>query len=701
MASFFFELLTEEIPARMQPGARENLKALLSQEFAEQRFAFSEIYTFTTPRRIGAHVTGLPQEQVAYKEEIRGPRVGAPEAAVAGFLKSQNLESLDQCTQKETPKGLFWVYEREAKARPTKDVLGEILTHIIQTFPWPKSMRWGTETTLWIRPLRGILALFEGEVVPCEINVDSYKIISGSTTVGHRFLSPQTFEVSSYEDYKEKLKAHYVLVEPEERKVALLQKVKEIIKGKNLSLVEDPGLLEEVTGLVEWPVPYSGSIPSEFMALPREVLTTSMRVHQRYFSLETAAGEMAPSFLFIANQEGSDQGATIIRGNEKVLRARLTDALFFWEQDKKQSLEAFIELLKNRAFYKGLGTLYDKAKRLENLCSGGFGKILLERMSASLDLLEKGSQAGLLAKADLTTQMVGEFPELQGIMGSYYAQYQGCAPEVCEALYTQYKIQSTQPLSVLLALADRVDSLYGFFSLQLFPTGSKDPFGLRRAALGIIQLLRQNNLSLPLPTLFHQAHFAYEAQMLPQENGKLVLRSFEEIFKDLKSFFAERLRALLREEGCEPDSIQASFKEGWDEDIPLFFERVKALDAFFQESSSQALFFAYRRASSILKGINLSEGIKVDFKLFEKPQEQELYKALALVKESIQGLTPKDFEKKFMILMSLKAPLDAFFDHVTVNVEEESLRQNRLGLLQEVTNLFEDLADFSKIEKEG
>lgn len=706
MASFFFELLTEEIPARMQKEARENMKILLRKEFESQRLSFEDIYVFSTPRRLGAHITGLPQEQKAYKEEVRGPRVGGPEVAIVGFLKSQKITSLEQCFQKETSKGNFWIYERQEKSRSTKEVLEDILTHIIQNFPWPKTMRWGEGTLPWIRPLRNILAVFEKEVVSCKINQGAYKIESSSTTVGHRFLSSSPFRVLSYKDYTEKLKQHYVLVNPEERQRILLQRAEIELQKKALSLEVDSDLLEEVTSLVEWPISYIGSIDTKFMTLPREVLTTSMKVHQRYFSLKTSEGRMAPYFLFIANQEGSDQGRTIIHGNEKILAARLTDALFFWEQDQRQTLETYGNLLRNRAFYKGLGTLYDKAKRLEELCSGIFGKAILENRKTvnSQNLLEKGKKVGFLAKADLTTQMVGEFPELQGIMGSYYGRIEGHDDDICHAIYHQYKIDMIEhfiekyPLSVIVALADRVDTLYGFFSLGLIPTGSKDPFALRRAALGIIEVVKKNHLSVPLSFLFDQAHHAFEFQKGHSDSTYEKSRSFKEVWKDLCIFFAERLRVLLKEEGYAYDTIQASFKEGWEENIPLFFERATALDVFFKESNSQALLFAYRRASSILRDVKMS--LKIDSSLFVQQEEVSLFKSLEKVKGKFGILEDKDFAQKFLELSTLKSPLDAFFDHVTVNVADKAICQNRLALLQEVTSLFESVADFSKIEKD-
>lgn len=671
MKTFFFELLSEEIPARLQESALQNLRDLLDKELRGERLSFKSIETYGTSRRLVGVVRDLDTIQPDTDIEIRGPRVDASVQSIEGFLKSQGLLSLDSCHKLETSKGIFWACLIHEKGKPTLDLLAPLLSRIIDTFPWPKSMKWGANPISWIRPLRGILALFDAQIIPLSIGIGQWKITASNTTVGHRFLSPEPFEVSSFEDYQGKLKQRYVLVDEKVRKEILWTKSLEEARQKNLEIIYDSDLLQEVTGLVEWPCPMIGQIPDAYMSLPVEVLKTSMRVHQRYFSLKKNQ-EIAPYFLLIANQIPVDGGKSILAGNEKVLNARLKDALFFWEQDKKIPLEHMLENLKVRVFYNKLGSLFDKALRLENRCG----------------------RMGLLAKADLSSQMVGEFPELQGIMGGYYAAVQHENSEVVEALKGQYEIFPKSPFAKSLALADRMDTLYGFFAIDCIPTGSKDPFALRRAALSILRILRETPLEISLNLLIENAFKAYKNQGLTEN-----FKDFAQTRLKLISFFEERLKVILKEEGIEPDIVVACLKKGWEENVPKACAMVYALEEFLKTQDGMDLLNAFRRANNILKGIVIPS-MTLDESLFDRQEERYLWEIFKNTQKKMSGMK-SNFEDSFLALAELKPPLDSFFDKVIVNVEDQKVRLNRCLVLSSIVDLFKTLADFSKIEKEG
>lgn len=698
MKTFFFEILSEEIPARMQKMALHHLRILLSKELDQEKLLFTSIETYITPRRLVGVVRGLPEKQPDQETEIRGPRVDASSQAIEGFLKSQGLVSLDVCHKLETQKGNFWAYLSKKKGKRTQDLLGPLLARIIEAFPWPKSMEWGGNDVKWIRPLRGVLSLFEEKIVSVSIGTGPWKIISSNTTIGHRFLSPHSFEVSSFESYLEGLKHRYVVVDEVERQKIVKEKSQEEAEKWGLDVIEDVDLLEEVVGLVEWPVPLLGRIPQEYMSLPAEVLRTSMRVHQRYFSL-TKGGKLAPFFLVVANQFSPDNGIKIVEGNEKVLKARLSDALFFWEQDLKTPLEKHLETLKERVFQDKLGTLFDKATRLQELCEDKIGKSVLGDHYERNDDLKLCGRAGLLAKADLATQMVREFPELQGVMGSYYAHEQGEHLAVVEALRSQYLIKGCDEgayglFSIVLGLADRIDTLYGFFGIEVFPTGSKDPYALRRAALGILRILRENNLEISLNLLIEAAFNAYRKQKNIHH-----FKDFPQTQEKLLTFFEERLKIGFKEEGLESDIVSACLQSGWEKNIPKTCNKIKALESFLKTHDGMDLLAAFRRANNIIKGSVLPSGA-IDESLFKEKEEHHLWETFKTIQGKIEG-KEAHFESSFRALSELRMSLDSFFNEVVVNVADEEVRINRCILLSCIVTLFKTIADFSKIEKEG
>ncbi|HQS83959.1 MAG: glycine--tRNA ligase subunit beta [Alphaproteobacteria bacterium 16-39-46] len=706
MKSFFFEILSEEIPARMQFGACETLKNLLAAALKEERLSFESVTAYVTPRRLVGVVQGLTEIQDDFETEIRGPRIDAPAQAIEGFLKSQNLPSLEACTQQESPKGAFWMYRSFEKGKKTEDLLGALVERLIQNFPWPKSMRWGDQDLSWVRPIRGILALFGDHVIPVTVGRGVWRVTSSNSTWGHRFLSPVSFEVQSFEDYVQKLKEHFVLLDQKERKQKIWEDALKVAQGQSLQIVPDEGLLDEITGLVEWPIPLLGEIQKNFMALPREVLTTSMRVHQRYFSLKKEGEkELAPFFIVVSNGFSPASAHVIIQnGNESVLRARLSDALFFWEQDQKTSLEAMLTKLKTRVFQKGLGSLYDKAERLKDLGMGQFGSLVLESIGLKEETtLKQCGRAGFLAKADLVSTMVGEFPELQGIMGSYYAALQGEAKEVSEAIYDQYDLWSEpdvleKKVSMTLALADRLDTLVGFFGLGLLPTGSKDPYALRRSALGVIRLLRCHQLDVSLKDLMIMVLKSYQTQGITDfEIQKTVQKLLE--------FFEERLKVSLKDQGVSPDRVAACLTGTWFDNIPRACRLAEALDSFLKSKEGGIFLTVYRRASHILKESPFDPLKEVQPGVFQDPSETLLWDVLQKAQAEFgKGFFDKkdaDFNQAFLILSNLAPALHSFFETVQVNSPDAMLRDNRLLLLKSVVDLFERLAEFSKIEKEG
>jgi len=694
MTELLIEFFSEEIPARMQARAADDLKRLVTDKLAANGLTFTTADAHSTPRRLALVVDGLPERTADVREEKKGPRVGSPEQAVAGFLKSAGLDSLDQCEQRDTGKGVFYFAVTEKKGRETAEVLAEIIPAAMAELPWPKSMRWGTGTVRWVRPLHSIIALFGGRVLDggYDIGGTQGRVTFGNVTRGHRFLAPDAFTVESFADYREKLRAAKVVLDREERKAKIKADAEALAKAQGLTLSPDDALLEEVAGLVEWPVVLMGGIDENFMDVPSEVLITSMRTHQKYFAVLDAEGKMAPRFIVVANTETLDGGKAVVAGNERVLRARLSDAKFFWDQDRKTKLEARLPALEKITFHAKLGTVAEKVTRVQALAAG-----IARTIGADADA---ASRAALLCKADLVTEVVGEFPEVQGIMGRYYALGQGESADVANAIADHYKPVGpsdscpTAPVSVAVALADKIDTLVGFFAIDEKPTGSKDPYALRRAALGVIRLVLENGLRVKLGDIFTAAHGAYKVSGFAPTGS---------VGSDLMSFFADRLKVVLREQGVRHDLVDAVFALGGEDDLVRLLARVKALQAFVGSDEGANLAAAYKRASNIVRIEEKKEGASfdqpVDAARLAQDEEKALFAALNEASATAKPrLDAEDFTGTMAALAKLRGPVDAFFDKVTVNAEDKDLRANRLRLLTQIRTTLNAVADFSKIE---
>ena len=690
MADFLLELLTEEIPARMQARAADELKRLAGERLEAAGLVFSSLETFVTPRRLTLVVSGLPEAQPDQTEERRGPRKGAPDAAVQGFLKSAGLASLGQCEERDTGKGVFYFALIKRAGKPTAEVLPPLVRAIVQDFPWQKSMRFPAAPFRWVRPINGALSLLDGKVLPLPLD----GIPVGHTTIGHRFLAPQRVPIKDFEDYKAKLHRAFVVLEPDTRRKQIADALQKAATRLQLTLKDDPGLLNEVAGLVEWPTVLVGAIDPVFMALPPEVLTAAMRAHQKYFALLDRNGELAPRFLIVSNMVARDGGRAIVAGNERVLRARLSDAQFFWDQDRKVPLAARVPKLAERVFHARLGTMEDKVTRLQALAA---------EVSRQLpgDHAQAARSAAFLAKADLSSGMVGEFPELQGIIGRYYARNDGETSEVADAIGEHYAPEGpsdncpSAPVSVAVALADKIDTLVAFFSIGERPTGSRDPFALRRAALGVIRLVIENKLRLPLLSILGAA-FTIGSQA--RRGG------FErDPAAELLAFFADRLKVHLREKGVRHDLITAVFTLGGEDDLVRLLARVEALGKFLKSDDGANLLVAYRRAANIVR---IEE--KQDGRSYDGPARREALvmaeeKVLAARLEAAQAsakaaLAREAFDEAMTALAGLRGAVDEFFDRVTVNTEKPELRENRLRLLSEIRATLNRVADFSQIE---
>ncbi|MFC3711616.1 glycine--tRNA ligase subunit beta [Sphingoaurantiacus capsulatus] len=705
MADFLLELFSEEIPARMQPKAADDLKRLFGEALAAAGLKASAIETHATPRRLALIATGLPLATADQQEERRGPKADAPAQAIDGFLKSTGL-SRDQLEERDDPKGRF-LYAMISKAgRPTRDVLAEAVPSIVRAFPWPKSMRWGSGTLRWVRPLHSIIALLDGDLV--DLDIDGIR--SGRTTTGHRFLSRGTIEIASAADYAATLRAAHVILSADERAKLIGDGARAQATAKGLELIEDAGLLAENAGLTEWPVPLIGDFDPSFLDVPPEVIQLTMRVNQKYFACrDPKTGALAPAFVCVANIEASDGGAAIVAGNRKVLAARLSDAKFFWEQDKKQALETYLAKLDGMLFYEGMGSLREKTERLSRLSSEIARRYFPERDPATAE------RAGLLAKADLGTGMVGEFPELQGIMGGYYAEQGGEKPGVVAALKQQYLPVAEGCIPACVAIADRVDTLAAFFARGIKPTGSKDPFALRRAALGIIQTITHNQIRMPLlPVLM------FADRLISRGGDKSLIEDMaqEAFYKRqgtdstaflnghgfaLLDFFADRLKVQQREAGVRHDLIDAVFALGGEDDLVRLLARVKALQAFVATEDGTNLLAGYKRAANILRIEEKKDGASfdgdVEAKLLTAAEEQRLAAELdAVIPDARAAVEREDFTAAMASLARLRAPIDAFFTDVTVNDSNADVRANRLRLLGRIRAAVHTVADFSRIE---
>lgn len=705
MPDLLVELFSEEIPARFQAPAADDLCRLLTSALVDCGLTYEGAKAFSTPRRLALTVHGVTARSADVREERKGPRVGAPDQAIQGFLKSAGLASVDEATIRDDPKkGEFYVAVIERPGRAAEEIVADVLPPLIRDFPWPKSMRWGARSApgnspwagadaegsaslRWVRPLRSVLCTFGPETEePETIRIDISGLQSGNSTFGHRFMAPEPIMVRRFDDYVEKLEAAKVILDPERRRSIIAEDARNTAFAQGMEVIEDPGLLAEVAGLVEWPVVLMGTFDEAFLEIPEEVIRLTIRANQKCFVLRDAAsGKLTNRFILVANIVASDGGAEIIAGNQKVIAARLSDAGFFWQQDRAVRLDDWAEKLRNVTFHEKLGSQADRVERIAVLA-----RTLAPYAGAKPDLAERAAR---LAKADLPTGMVGEFPELQGVMGRYYALSQGEKPEVADAVRDHYRPQGQSdsvpeaPVSVAVALADKLDMLTGFWSIDEKPTGSKDPYALRRAALGVIGIVLKNGLRIPLPSLWPQ---------LPDETSG-----------DLMAFFADRLKVHLREEGARHDLIDAVFALPGQDDLVLIVNRVAALGAFLDTDDGANLLAGYRRAVNILRAEEkkgtLPDDIAAapDHELVHKrgePQERALLATLESAESHARDhVAQEDFEAAMQALSDLRPVVDSFFDHVTVNAEDAELRQNRFRLLNRIRQATLTVADFSRI----
>ena len=798
MPDLLLELFSEEIPARMQRRAADDLKKLVTDALVERGFLYEGAKAFSTPRRLALHVAGLPARGKDVREERKGPRVGAPDTAIQGFLRSAGLASLDEARVVSDPKkGDSYVAVIERPGRPTPEVLAEILPAIVKSFPWPKAMRWGEAkpgALRWVRPLHSIVCTFGPETeTPEVVGFEVDGIRAGDTTRGHRFLAPDAFPVRRFADYQPALERAKVVLDADRRKDIILHDARDLAFARGLELVEDEGLLEEVAGLVEWPVVLVGSFEERFLELPPEVIRATIRANQKCFVLKRPDGGLAPAFVLVSNLVASDGGAAIVAGNERVVRARLSDARFFWEQDKRVPLEERLPRLDSIVFHEKLGTQGERVQRIAALA-----RELAPLVGADPD---KAERAARLAKADLVTEMVGEFPELQGLMGRTYATLQGEDPSVAAAVEEHYKPLGpsdrvpTDPVSVAVALADKLDTLVGFWAIDEKPTGSKDPYALRRAALGIIRLIISNALDIKLVAFFltaHDTNLLFETPRLESKKNRLVdelsqigvaahlapvqaasltgsFKSvavdgeiFPEFAVDLLGFFHERLKVFLRDQGARHDLIDAvlgtgstpsprgsggegrvgggaggtakpdadagaanqhALPSGGDphprslpaanggrgvanDDLLLVARRVEALGRFLDTEGGKNLLAGTKRAANILRIEEKKDGRAYDappdaglIAARGAPEEQVLLGILEVATaEAADRVAADDFEGAMRALSRLRAPVDAFFDKVTVNADDPALRANRLALLNALRAATLTVADFSRIE---
>jgi len=697
MPDLLLELFSEEIPARMQAKAADDLRRMVTEKLVAEGLVYEGAKAFATPRRLALTVHGVPVRQPDLKEERRGPRVGGPDAAIQGFLKATGLASIGEAKIQPDKKGDFYIALIEKKGRATLDVLAEMLPVIVRTFPWPKSMRWGARSAKagslsWVRPLHAITATFGLETEEPDIvkfAVDG--IEAGQTTYGHRFMAPAPINVRRFEDYEAKLLDAKVVLDPERRKDTILTDAKQLAFAQGFELVEDPNLLDEVAGLVEWPVVMMGTFEEEYLAIPDEVIRATIRNNQKCFVVkDPRTGKLTNKFVLTANIEASDGGKVIVAGNERVIRPRLSDAKFFYETDLKTKLEARLPKFENIVFHEKLGTQAERIKRIERLAAE-----IAPLVGADV---EKTKRAARLAKADLLTEVVGEFPEVQGLMGKYYALAQGEDAAIAAACEDHYKPQGpndrvpTDPISIAVALADKIDTLVGFWAIDEKPTGSKDPYALRRAALGVIRLIVENKLRLPVLAV---AKSAIAGLSVKGDSAKLPA--------DLLSFFADRLKVQLREQGARHDLVDAVFSLGGQDDLLLVVRRVDALGKFLDTDDGKNLLAGIKRASNILAIEEKRDKRTFDgtpsSALYSLPEEKALADAIDLVKvEASVAVMNEDFESAMSFMATLRPAVDAFFDKVKVNDDEPKVRENRLKLLNEIRSATRAVADFSRIE---
>jgi glycyl-tRNA synthetase beta chain len=709
MPELLLELFSEEIPARMQARAAEDLRKAVTDRLVEAGLVYEGAKAFVTPRRLALSVHGVLARQPDIREEKKGPRVGAPENAIAGFLKAAGLKSISDAKVQPDKKGDFYVAVIEKPGRSALEVIGEILPDVIKKFPWPKSMRWGAESKEpgalgWVRPLHSIVATFgpeteDPDIVPFAID----GIAAGNETRGHRFLAPAPFTVRRLADYMAKLDRAKVVLDAERRRNVILTEAKQLAFAQGLELVEDEGLLAEVTGLVEWPVVLMGAFDEKFLQIPEEVIRATIRNNQKCFVLRDAAhAKLTNKFLLVSNIEAEDGGAAITAGNERVIRARLSDAKFFYDTDLKTPLEDRLPKFKDIIFHEKLGTQAERIERIERLAAE-----LAPLVGADV---AKAKRAARLAKADLLTEAVGEFPELQGTMGKYYAEAQGEDEAVAHACEDHYRpkgpddLVPSDPVSVAVALADKIDTLVGFWAIDEKPTGSKDPYALRRAALGVIRIVLSNNLRLPLLSLLERLFRELTSALVVRvERIGVAKTAATPIETDLLIFFADRLKVQLREQGARHDLVDAVFALDGQNDLLLIVRRVEALGKFLDTEDGKNLLAGYKRAANIIRIEERKDNRDYtgapDSKLYKQDEEKALAKAITTAKsEAERAVAAEDFEAAMGAMAKLRPFVDAFFDKVTVNVDDKPLRENRLRLLNEIRAATRTVADFSKIE---
>ncbi|MEP1768542.1 MAG: glycine--tRNA ligase subunit beta [Sulfitobacter sp.] len=686
MADLLIELFSEEIPARMQARAADDLKKLMTNGMVEAGLTYASAAAFATPRRLCLTVEGLLDASPRTVEERKGPKADAPEKAIEGFLRGAGL-TRDDLEERDTPKGKILFASITKEGRPAAQIIAEVLEQTIRNFPWAKSMRWGAGTLKWVRPLHSILCILsteEGaEVVPLDVD----GITSGKVTRGHRFLAPDEITVNNFEDYTTKLKRAFVVLDAAERRDTIWNDATNVAFASGLEVVEDAGLLAEVAGLVEWPVVLMGRIGDDFLDLPPEVLQTSMKEHQKFFSVRNPKTGRIERFITVANRTTADSGVTILAGNEKVLSARLADAKFFWDNDLRVAqsdvgMGAWVENLKNVTFHNKLGTQAELIERMAVLA-----RELAPMVGADADEAE---QAARIAKADLSSEMVYEFPELQGLMGRYYAAAAGMSDAVAAAAEEHYAPLGpsddvpTAPVSVAVALAEKIDKLTGFWAIDEKPTGSKDPFALRRAALGVVRTLLENNLTVPLRAALNSVEHKLDAD-------------------DLLSFLHDRLKVYLKDQGIRHDIIDACIAMEGSDDLTLLVKRARALSDTLKTDDGENLLQAFKRANNILSQAEKADGVEysygADVKFAETDEERALFAALDLAEGGIApAMVAQDFTTAMSAMASLRPALDAFFEAVQINTDNGTVRRNRLNLLSRIRTLCGSVADLTRID---
>ncbi|SEN42810.1 glycyl-tRNA synthetase beta chain [Loktanella fryxellensis] len=757
MPDLLIELFSEEIPARMQAQASADLKTLVTDGLVEAGLTYASAAAFATPCRLTLHLEGLTDRSRPVREERKGPKVGAPAQALDGFLRSTGL-TVEQLESREDKKGAFYVAVIDKPGREAADIVAEVLERTIRTFPWPKSMRWGNGSLRWVRPLQAILCILTGddgaEVVP--VTVDH--ITSGNVTRGHRFMAPDAFSLTSFEDYEAKLMRARVMLRPEARADAIWAEATSQAFATGLEVVEDRALLAEVAGLVEWPVVLTGRIDDRFLALPPEVLQTSMRAHQKFFSVRNPKSGRIERFVTVANIEAADGGETILTGNQRVLSARLSDAQFFYDNDlavAQAGMQPWLDGLSAVTFHNKLGSQRDRIDRIAALA-----REIAPSVGADPD---QAFEAAQIAKADLRSEMVGEFPELQGLMGRYYAAAAGRAPEVAAAAEEHWKPMGPSdavpvaPVSVAVALADKLDTLTGFWAIDEKPTGSKDPFALRRAALGVIRLVLENDLTLKIKSILEDqyintiistveaglgsillgesdgdenwmlgAYNVYDSQYVKMTSDEVKsfvvagdvtlqptigdngyrperIRNKEAIANDLLSFFHDRLKVYLKDQGIRHDVIDACIAMPGNDDLTLLVKRARALQATLQTDDGINLLQGFKRANNILTQAEAKDGVEYSYgaelKFAEAPEEKDLFAALDAAEEQIApAMRSEDFGAAMAAMAALRGPIDAFFTAVQVNADSQILRRNRLNLLSRIRTICLSVADLTRIE---